>query len=156
MFNAAKYKWLARPISAGCIKVSLNMDHLERSYTPISASASKWGKADEEQLCGSGLATQNGFRVQHCMWDLRLGRAIVHCQRNHLRKPKFSRNRAILSAHFQGGNSMRIAALPLLHFLLLSGLRGFPAVRGPQDCPHPAVGSFLSAPLTGWLQGNLS
>ena len=33
---------------------------------------------------------------------LRLGRAIVHCQRNHLRKPKFSRNRAILSAHFSG------------------------------------------------------
>ena len=37
--------------------------------------------------------------------DLGLGRAIVHCQRNHLRKPKFSRHRAILSDHFQGWNS---------------------------------------------------
>ena len=46
--------------------------------------------------------TQNGFRVQHCMCDVVLGRAMVHCQRNPLRKPKISRNRAILSDHFSG------------------------------------------------------
>ena len=34
--------------------------------------------------------------------DLRMGRSIVHCQRNHPRKPKFSRNRAILPDHFSG------------------------------------------------------
>ena len=38
------------------------------------------------------------YRIAWC--DLGLGRAIVHCHRNHLRKPKFSRNRAILSDHF--------------------------------------------------------
>ena len=42
------------------------------------------------------------FECSIAWCDLRLGRAIVHCQRNHLRKPKFSRNRAILSDHFSG------------------------------------------------------
>ena len=42
------------------------------------------------------------FECSIAWCDLGLGRAIVHCQRNHLRKPKFSRNRAILSAHFSG------------------------------------------------------
>ena len=40
------------------------------------------------------------FECSIAWCDLGLGRATVHCQRNHPRKPKFSRNRAILSDHF--------------------------------------------------------
>ena len=39
------------------------------------------------------------YRIAWC--DLGLGRAIVHCQRNHLRKTKLSRNRAICQPIFQ-------------------------------------------------------
>ena len=42
------------------------------------------------------------FECSIAWCDLGLGRATVHCQRNHPRKPKFSRNRAILSDHFLG------------------------------------------------------
>ena len=42
------------------------------------------------------------FECSIAWCDLGLGRATVHCQRNHPRKPKFSRNRAILSDHFSG------------------------------------------------------
>ena len=44
------------------------------------------------------------FECSIAWCDLGLGRAIVHCQRNHLRKPKFSRNRTVLSDHFSGVN----------------------------------------------------
>ena len=39
------------------------------------------------------------FECSIAWCDLRLGRAIVHGQRNHLRKPKFSRNRDFLVLH---------------------------------------------------------
>ena len=42
------------------------------------------------------------FECSIAWCDLGLGRATVHCQRNHPRKPKFSRNGAILSDHFLG------------------------------------------------------
>ena len=38
------------------------------------------------------------FSIAWC--DLRMSRAIVHLKRNHVRKPRFSRNKAILSDHF--------------------------------------------------------
>merc|ERR1711989_58443 len=40
------------------------------------------------------------FECSIAMCDVGLGRAIVQCQKNPLRKPKLSINRAILSAHF--------------------------------------------------------
>ena len=59
--------------------------------------------------------------------DLRMGRSIVHCQRNHPRKPKFSRNRAILPDHFSGVkfyNGLFLDKLFLvLHLLFFSTVR---------------------------------
>ena len=40
------------------------------------------------------------FECSIARCDVGLGRAIVQCQKNPLRKPKLSINRAILSAHF--------------------------------------------------------
>ena len=57
------------------------------------------------------------FECSIARCDVGLGRAIVQCQKNPLRKPKLSINRAILSAHF---SAVKFCIGFMRTFLLLS------------------------------------
>ena len=85
-------------------------------------------------------------RVFECSiaWcDMGLGRTIVLCQRNHLRKPK-SRNRAILSAHFSGVKfCMHLDQLFFGFLVPLDALRGVVFLE-VSDNPHLSLRQILN------------
>ena len=78
---------------------------------------------DKESLDGSNYLSfltylKMVFECSIAWCDLGLVRAIVHCQRNHLSKPKFSRNRTISSSQFSGGK-FYIGFFFIVFFLVL-------------------------------------
>ena len=78
----------------------LTEEKLESNYTKFCI-----GLKIRKSRCRTTLTLRFGslkmiFECSIARCDVGLGRAIVQCQKNPLRKPKLSINRAILSAHF--------------------------------------------------------